>query len=347
MAAGPYTAVGQSNTYVKDHNATGRMITGFSRSPKEFPLNRYIQVRPVKKDAGYYLQIDQFNASRIVAGNIDDYVWSDGKPAPVLNDNGLEFRYLDYRTVRRAFGQPMGNKAVEQADWAVDTAQADQLAQKAMTVRTVQAHQALASSANWDAAHRKDVTTISGAGQWSAATSVNTFIKKTINAAVRQILLSTNSKVRRKDLVLVLNPTTAMLIGTTQEIVDHIKQSPFAYSQLKNDESQWSEFGLPEKLYGLTIQVEDSTINTAAKGVTPNPSFVMADAIAYILARPGGIMAPVSGPTYSTVTLFAYEEMTVETMKDQNNRLTTSRVTDDMVNVVTAPAAGFSLLNLY
>jgi hypothetical protein len=58
-------------------------------------------------------------------------------------------------------------------------------------------------------------------------------------------------------------------------------------------------------------------------------------------------MAPTSGPTYSTVTLFAYEEMTVETMKDQNNRLTTSRVTDDMVSVVTAPAAGFSLLNLY
>jgi hypothetical protein len=39
--------------------------------------------------------------------------------------------------------------------------------------------------------------------------------------------------------------------------------------------------------------------------------------------------------------------MTVETMKDQNNRLTDMRVTDDMVNVITAPAAGFSLLNLY
>ena len=347
MAAGPFTTVGQSNTYIKDHNATGRMITGFSRSPNEFMLNKYIQVRPVKKDAGYYLQIDQFNASRIAGGNIDDYVWTDGRPSPVLNDNGLEFRYLDYRTVRRAFSQQLGNKALEQADWSVDTAQSDQLAQQAMTVRTVQAHQALSTSGNWEAAHRKDVTTIAGAGQWSSATSVNTFIKKTLNAAVRQIMLSTNSKVRRKDLNLVLNPTSAMLIASTQEIVDHIKQSPAAYSQLKNNESEWSEYGLPDKLYGIKIVVEDATMNTAAKGVAANPSFVMADAIAYLLARPGGIMAPVNGPTYSTITLFAYEEMTVETMKDQNNRLTNMRVTDDMVNVITAPAAGFSLLNLY
>jgi hypothetical protein len=347
MAAGPYTTVGQSNTYVKDHNATGRMITGFSRNPNEFMLNKYIQVRPVKKDSGYYLQIDQYNASRIANGNIDDYVWTDGKAAPMLNDNALEFRYLDYRTTRRAFTQQLGNKSVEQADWSVDTAQADQLAQKAMTVRTVQAHQALSLAGNWDATNRKDVTTIAGAGQWSGATSVNTFIKKTINAAVRQIMLATNSKVRRKDLHLILNPTTAMLIASTQEIVDHIKQSPFAYSQIKNDESQWSEYGLPDKLYGLPIVVEDATINTAAKGVAPSQSFVMADAIAYILARPGGIMAPTSGPSYSTATLFAYEEMTVESMKDQNNRLTTSRVTDDIVTVLTAPAAGYSLLNLY
>ena len=347
MAAGPYTAVGQSNTYVKNHEATGRMIVGFSRNPDDFMLNKYIQVRKVSKDSGYYLQIDQYNASRIANGNIDDYVWTDGKNAPVLNDNGLEFRYLDYRTVRRSFAQQLGNKSLEQADWTIDTAQADQLAQKAMTVRTVQAHQALALSGSWDAAHRKDVTTISGAGQWSSATSANTFIKKTINAAVKQIMLATNSKVRRKNLNLVLNPTTAMLIASTQEIVDHIKQSPFAYSQIKNDESQWSEYGLPDKLYGLPIIVEDATINTAPKGVTQNQGFVMADAIAYILARPGTIVAPTSGPSYSTATLFAYEEMTVETMKDQNNRLTNQRVVDDIVTVLTAPSAGFSLLNLY
>jgi len=347
MPAGPYTAVGQGNTYVKDHNATGRMITGFSRNPKEFALNKYCQVRPVKKDSGYYLQLDQFNASRIVNTNIDDYVWSDGRPAPVLNDNGLEFRYVDYRTVRRAFLQQIGNKALDMADWDVDTAQADQLAQKAMTVRTAQAASTLATSGNWDANHRVDVTTISGSGQWSGATSVNTFIKKALNHAVQRIMLDTNSKVRRKDLILVMNPVTAMLIASTQEIVDHIKQSPFAYSQLKNNDSEWSEYGLPDKLYGLPIVVEDATINTAGKNVTASQSFVMANAIAYILARPGGLMAPVSGPSFSTITTFAYEEMTVETLRDTDNRLTTMRVTDDMVNVVTAPASGFAFLNLY
>lgn len=347
MPAGPYTAVGQGNTYVKDHNATNRMIVGFSRSPKEFALNKYCQVKPVKKDSGYFLQLDQFNASRIVSTNIDDFVWADGRPAPVLNDNGLEFRYVDYRTIRRAFLQQIGNKALDMADWDVDTAQADQLAQKAMTVRTAQACSALATAGNWDANHRVDVTTIAGSGQWSAATSVNCNIKKSLNHAVQRIMLDTNSKVRRKDLTLVMNPATAMLIAATQEIVDHIKQSPFAYSQLKNNESEWSEYGLPDKLYGLPIVVEDAVINTAGKNVTASTSFVMANSIAYILARPGGLMAPVSGPSFSTITTFAYEEMTVETLRDTDNRLTTMRVTDDMVNVVTAPASGFAFLNLY
>jgi hypothetical protein len=258
----------------------------------------------------------------------------------------LEFRYADYRTVRRALTQQIGQKAIDLADWPVDTVQADQLAQAQMTIRTFQAHQALASSSNWDATHRVDVTSISGAGQWSAATSANTYIKKSLNFAIRRIMLDTSSRVRRKDMILVVNPTMAMLMAATQEVVDHIKQSPFAYSNLSNNASQWSEFGLPDKLYGIPIIVEDATYNPSGKGTTQASQFVMGDAIAYVLSRPGGLIAPSSGPSYSTLTTFAYEEMTVETMRDTDNRLVTARVTDDMVNVITAPAAGFSFLNL-
>lgn len=346
MPAGPYTAVGQSNTYVKDHNATSRMITGFSRSPSAFRLNQYGQIKPVKKDSGYYLQVDQFNASRIVGSNIDDFVWVDGRPAPILNDNGLEFRYVDYRTQRRAASQQFGTKALDLADWDIETIQADQLAQKMMTIRTVQAHSVLSTAGNWDASHRRDVTTIAGAGQWVSATSANTFIKKSLNEGVRQIMVDTNSVVRRKDLILVINPTTAMMMASTQEVVDHIKQSPFAYANLSQNESQWGEFGLPDKLYGIQIVVEDATINTAAKGVAASSNFIMGGSIAYLLSRPGGLIAPSSGPSYATLTTFAYEEMTVETKKDTDNRLVTMRVTDDMTNVLTAPAAGYAFLNL-
>lgn len=348
MASGPQVAVGQVNTYIKDHNATGKMIIGFSRNPKDFGLANYAQIKSVTKESGYYLQLDQFNAMRLVGGSIDEFVWPDGSPRPVLNNNGLEFRYLDYRTVRRDFGQPIGQKSIDQADWDVSGAQEQQLSQKAMTARTRQAHAALALAGNWDTSHRVDVTAIPGVtGQWSGALSTNAWIRRSINYAIKQIKLDTGAKVKEDDMLLVLNPTSAYMISQTQELLDHLKQSPVAYEQVRGGTGKFSSYGLPDKLFGLKIHVEDAVMVTSPKGAaTVTNSFIMGDGIAYILSRPGGIEAPVGGPTFSTVTTFALEEMTVEKKVDTDNRRTEMHVVDDTITLVTAPVSGFSFLNI-
>jgi len=53
MSAGTAVYPGGSNTYVKNHAATGNLVISFSRNPKDFPFARYDQYKPVKKDSGY------------------------------------------------------------------------------------------------------------------------------------------------------------------------------------------------------------------------------------------------------------------------------------------------------
>lgn len=72
------------------------------------------------------------------------------------------------------------------------------------------------------------------------------------------------SKVKKKDLILVMNPTTAYAIGASQELVDVIKQSAEAYAQVTQQTGRWSEYGLPDHLYGLKVVVEDAVIVTSA-----------------------------------------------------------------------------------
>ncbi len=346
MAAGAYTQVGQSNTYVKDHAASGKMIVGYSRNPKDFALNRYCQIKKVTKDRGYYLQINQFNAARIVASNLAEYVWPDGQPRPALNNNGIEFRYLDYETIRRNFGQPTGKKASDQADFDLLGIQEDELAFKAMLSRSVQAQSVLALAGNWDTGHRGDVSTIGG-GMWSAALSTTPFIQKSINVGCNRILLDTVGKVKKNNLVLSFNPNTANKIAETQELRDHIKQSPDALAQVRGA-GAFAQWGLPDMLYGVNIQVDDTVKVTSARGATNVTSeFVCPDAVAYITSRVGGLVAPRGGPTFSTLTCFAYEEMTVEKKVDTDDRLTLCNVVDDVVVIMTAPASAYAFLNLY
>lgn len=344
MAAGPVVQIGQDNTYVKDHAASGRMIIEFSRNPKEFALPNYIQIRPVKKQSGYYLKIDQRQAGRLNGGDLNDYVWPDAHPRPKTRQNGQEFNFHDYFAIRRNFGQPIGDLAREQADWNVEDTQEGIQAQQAMTARTLLVQQALDLAANWDAAHYMNVTSIPNVGgTWDAALSTNLYIKKSLNYGAKRVLLSTLSKVRRKDLVLVLNPTTAQAISETQEIVDHIKQSPDAYGQIEQNSGRWSEWGLPDRLYGFPIVVEDTVMVTTPKGAaTQTEEFVMADGIAYLLSRPGGLVAKGGGPSFSTATLFAKEEMTVQRKHDEYNRLLDVDVVDHVGVGLTSTAAGFA-----
>lgn len=341
---GTFALPGQSNTFVKNHEATGNLVVHFSRNPKDFPLNRYIQYREVKKSAGYYLRITSEEAGRVVGGNLSEFVWPDGADRPNRNAGWEQFRFEDYRTQRFDFDCQIGYKSQKEADWDIKQTGAATKAQQAMTARTRAVHTVLAATGNWDASHVADVSTLlTNQGSWELSTTQRGDIKRSLNYAANLIRQHTLAVVRKSDLVLVMNPVTAARTGESQELRDYIKASEDAWKEVIDQEGRYSEYGLPNKLYGFEIVVEDSVMVTSARGASAvTYSDLMADGTVYMLARPGGLVAsPESGPSWSTAMLLLAEEMTVEDFDDDKQRRTEMHIVDDFAPVMTAPVSGF------
>ena len=99
-------------------------------------------------------------------------------------------------------------------------------------------------------------------------------------------------------------------------------------------------YGLPAKLYGFPLVVEKTRKVTTKKGATTTRSQVLAKATPFMVARPGGLVGVADAPNFSTLVNFALEEMTVETLRDQNNRRTMGRVVENLVYKLVAKASG-------
>lgn len=338
---------GGNNTFVKDLDASGRLITEFSRNPDEFALNSYIQLSNVNKSAGYYLKITPEEAARVLNANLAEFVWPDGAPRPSRNNGTETFTFAGYETQRYDYDFTIGRKASEQADWNIIESHSRIKAQQAMTARTLSVHGLLQDNASWAAGHSIDVTTIPGnTGNWDQSTSARQDIKRSLAYAVEKVMLATLSVVRRKDLQLVLSPDAAHAMSESQEIVEHIKSSPDAYSQVVGEAGKWGEYQLPDRLYGIDIVVEDAVRVSSQRGATLASSFICDNDEAYLLARPGSLVAESGGPSFSTIHLFLAEDMTVWTNDNEDDRRTEGHVVDDFDVVGTAPASGFRFTNI-
>jgi len=342
MATGTYSLPGAYNTYVQNPEATGNLIITFSRDPSRFALPKYAQYRPVTKSTGLYLRIKADECARIMDADLKDYVWADGADAP-KQTHTEEFRYENYRATRYAYPMQLGNLAREEADWDIEGIHKAFNAQKAMTARTVKLVNSLETVANWDSSHVKWPHEMSDVYSWEASTSSELAIKKSLQYAVEQILKSTRSHVRFNDLQLVMSPTTARKVACSQEIVDYVKQQPSAPDIIEGTKWGMDMFGLPSKLYGLPVLLEETVkVTSAAGATTTTESFAMSEGNVFLLARPGGIEAVAGGgPSFSTVTIFFKEEMTVESKNDVDNRRWDHRVVDHFDAVMTAPVSGF------
>ena len=61
-----------SNVFVRDHDASNKMVIDFARNVKKFAVNQYCQIIPVKKTAGLYLEMTVEEAGRILYTDMRD-----------------------------------------------------------------------------------------------------------------------------------------------------------------------------------------------------------------------------------------------------------------------------------
>ena len=343
MAAGTPVLPGGSNTYIKDFKSSGKLQVGFSRNPNKFPLPNYAQTVPVERDAGFYLNINVEQAGRIVDADLQEFVWPDGADMPVNNDGTEQFNFKDFRTKRYAYSFKLGQKAKEQADFDIEKTNAAILAQRAMTARTQKAVSVLTTDANWDASHIATVSGISGnTGAWDASTTARQDIKRSLHHADEVIAADTLGVVEQSQMMLLINPYTAKAISRCQEIVDHIKGSPQAYEQVKGGTGKFAKYGLPDTLYGYPIVIENTFKVTTVRGASAKTTQrVLPNGVAFMLSQVGELVNENEGPNFSTLSMFVYEDMSVETKDDPDNRRSLGRIVDDFDVVLTAPASGF------
>ncbi len=334
------------NTYVPSFDATGQLVAAYSRNPKDFALNKYVTITPVKKGTGYFLRITAEQAARVINTDLSEFVWPDGNDAPSGKWGTESFSFFPYLTERYTFPFSIGFKAEEQADWKILAAYAAFTAQDAMTARTMLATTALTTTGNYDSGHTSSTATGIGGGAWSSGTKTNPVIMKSLNLMAQKIQQDTLGRVRPRDLVLVISPTSADIMARSAEVRDYVAQAPVSMQMLRGEGEDFGIWGLPPTLYGFKIVIEDAVRVSTRKGASSQTKGYILGNQAALIARPGELTSIAGGPSFSFLHSFMYEEMTVEQKQDIDNRLIKGRVVEDYSMTVVAPASGYLITDV-
>lgn len=332
---------GGLNTFVPTFSAaTGQIQIEFTRSVNRFPITQYAQIVPVQQQSGYYLRIDEQETARVV--NTQDLQWPLGEDRPTGINSDFEFNQFTTQRFQTSFHIPQ--ETARQAQWDVVASHARIAAAKMMTHRSLRMATQLTTSSNYNTSGGSQ-NYYASASDLVSGTSIVTDpdgVQIIIRAAIERIVQNTVGAVSPKDILLVVNPITARIIASSAGVRDYVKNYPAAFSFLKGDDT-FAAYGLPQTLFGLGGVVVDDTVRvTSRKGATDARGFLYGTAAApgmVFVSRPGGLVGN-EGPSFSTATVFAYEDMTVETMDDPWNRRVRGSVTDNSATVLTAALSG-------
>jgi len=289
---------------------------------------------------GYYLRQDVPDNVRIT--DTKEFAWPLGNDRPTGKQNSFEF--VSYSTERFAYPFYIPQESANQAAWDVVAQHARSKAQLAMTARTMRAASVLSTSGNWGSNYVATAATSPiSAGSWTNSSVANAYIQKTIQAVMRQVSLSSGGAVAPNQLIMVISPTIAQIVSQAPETKEYVKNYPAALSFYQGSDT-FSRWGIPPTLFGLgDVVVDDSVKVTSKKGAaTLSSSYVYGNG-AYFLSRPGGLVGVEGSSSFSTLQIFAYEDMTVEQFNDPMNRRLEGRVIDNSVSAVVAPVGGYAI----
>jgi hypothetical protein len=111
----------------------------------------------------------------------------------------------------------------------------------------------------------------------------------------------------------VIGPGAARKIAESAEIVDMLKQSPFAYGEVMGNLPNLNkQYGIPQTIYGVKFVVEDTVYTANPKGATVTKSFYKNDDTAIFLtvqnSMPGDQVGDIPIANFSTYQQYYYSD---------------------------------------
>ena len=332
-----------SNTFVPSTEATNNLVTDYSRNPSKFALASWAQYVPVKNTVGYWTEMTVEMAARLLNADGASEAWPDGNDAPTQHGNLESFEFKPFACQRFAPGFRIGEHSAAQATWDILAQHARHAAQRTITLRTMKAVTVATTAGNYPSAHTSAVSSINGVtGKWDLSTVARQDIKRSLDYAFEQINLSTLGSVTPDQVQVVLSPRCARKMAATQEIKDYIKGSPAAKEDLKTGLSTKPGFyGLPETYSGYKLVIEDAVRVTSRKGATKAASYVLDETTPFMTSRVGELEGVEGAPSFSTIQVFLYQEMIVESKHDRDNKVHKGRVIDFYDTQMVSNISGF------
>lgn len=327
---------GGLNTFIPTFSAaTGQIQIEFTRAVNRFPITQYAQIVPVQQMSGYYLRIDEEETARVV--NTQDYQWPLGEDRPTGINSDIDWLQFTCQRFQSSFHIPQ--ETARQAQWDVVASHARIAAAKMMTHRSFRMATQLTTAGNYTTGSNYFAAATDLVSGLTGGITAADGVQQIIRAAIEKIVQNTVGAVSPKDILLIVNPTTARILATSEGVRDYVKNYPAALSFLKGDDT-FAAYGLPQTLFGLGGVVVDDTVRVSTrKGGANTRGFFYGTSTApgmVFVSRPGGLVGN-EGPSFSSATVFAYEDMTVETLEDPWNRRVRGSVTDNSATVLTAP----------
>ncbi len=365
-----YGPLGPDSGYIPTDASTEGLQIGFSRNIASFRLGQYCLTKPVNRRVGYYRRFNPAVGARLGTNPLADALWAPGADRPNGLKNQTETVLVPYQTIRYDEAVVADRLAVQQASWAVEDANARDIAQIAMTRRTYLAHQALVTGQSTVAViDASDAGSILNAkfgvstGNWSSGTTALPFFLYSMQFGMKTIVQAVYGALTgdARNFCLVVNPNTASGMALSGEIQSALAQSIFAgnlvtgtpRSEIDDVIAPYNmSWGLPLYYRGFRIVIEDAVYDAHAIPTTNNlgtGSYIMPDNEAWLLYCPNRLEdrvakadepdrdEPLYYPISNSLVSFAYEDFTVEAYDDPRNRRVDAHITYDLQYQVSSP----------
>lgn len=343
------------------------MVIGYIRDPKSFPYLQYAQLVPAPDVQFSYYTLHPDDPTSLPRLNDFDWAYDDYRPTGKAFK--LRGEWSESRTNRYDFPYTIGEETIrvwQKAGFNVRQLYDATRASHAALHRATRVCQGLldASWASYNTAEPYSLLGLASAVYFDDSSGEELLvtgnanpnfqlIRRTFNRIKRRIHLSTNGVVRGDELIAVLPPAVAEKIAESGEMVNFLKQSPYAKDLTDPNIVDWN---LPPRYAGFKLVVEDTVkcfINQKADGtvadvtVAAQKDYLFDEDSILFVSRPAGLDGGYGYQSFSTCQVYHKGgEARVEAFSDAKHEMVEGHIVMEDKVVTPSLVSGFKLTNV-